>query len=591
MTQETDSQDPHRNEPRVGVYICHCGGNISDVVDVDAVTKAVESYPGVVLAKNYIFMCSSTGQGLIEDDIKTKGVNRVVVSACAPALHELTFRGALQRAGLNPYLYEHVNIREQDSWVHKQDKKGATEKAIKLTLAAIEKISRQQELTPIRVNSEKSAAVIGAGPAGLNAALALSANGLKVFLVEKDKEPGGNLKTLGRIYTTGREAGELVKELVTKVKADRNIELLTGTVVESVSGYVGQFSLKLKQDGGVERALKTGALIITTGFKAYEPYNGEFSYGTDKRVLTLPEFNEKMKAPGAAEYFRNIKAVSFIHCVGSRQTEGLQKPQADGKVNAYCSRICCTSALHAMQGMLEKYPHIQAYDYYKDIRTYGLKHEEIYEDLSKKGAIFFRYPDDALPEVKAGDDGRLSVKVKDILTWNEEVEASCDLLVLATGVMPNAIPGLVNSLKLPIGSDRFLLEAHPKLRPVEIPNMGIYIAGGAQAPMDVQEAATGAKAASAKASMLLSTEHILLDPFVAKVDPDLCDGCEKCVAECLYAGAIVMKDTPKGRKAEVLEALCKGCGACAAVCPRRAINVSGYSLDQLDAMVEAIAKE
>ncbi len=581
---EPNVQDINTEIPKIGVYLCHCGGNISDVVNIDEVIKVIENYPGVVEARNYVFMCSLTGQGLIEEDIRTKGINRVVVSACSPGLHELTFRGALQRAGLNPYLYEHVNIREQDSWVHKHDRKAATEKAVRLVIAAIEKVSRQDPLTPILVNAEKSVVIFGAGVSGLNAALTVAGNNLKAYLVEKSDALGGHLMDLKSVYPGREDARILLNQLIDDVQADPNIEILTGTEVSSVSGYVGNFSVELAAKGE-KKQLKAGSIIVTTGVKSYQPFEGEFGYRQSPKVVTLPEFIARLDD---ADYFRKIKSVSFLHCVGSRQHDDLDRPQADGKVNLYCSRICCTATLFAIQNMLDKYPHIQAFDFYKDLRTYGLKHEAIYEDLSKRSVLFFRFPEDSLPEITLGESVR--IKSKDVLTWNEEVEVESDLLVLSTGVMPNEIDTLVHSMKLPVGNDRFLLEAHPKLRPVEVPNLGVFIAGGAQAPMDITEAATGGRAAAAKASLLLSSE-IKLDPFVARVAPALCIGCEACVQECLYSGAIIMEDGPGGKKARVIEALCKGCGACAAVCPTRAINVAGYSLDQLDAMVESIAKE
>ncbi len=579
------SRDFYRQDVKVGVYVCHCGGNISDIIDVEDVARDLSDYPGVSVSRNYIFMCSSTGQGLVEEDIRTKGINRVVIAACSPALHELTFRGTLERAGLNPYLYEHVNIREQGSWVHKSNKKAATEKSKKLIRAAVEKICRQNPLEAIRVNAARSIAVIGGGVAGMSAALSLGRQGFNVYLIEKENRLGGKLNSLWKAYPSEEDGEKTLEELEKDISSLNNINIYLESEVKKIDGYVGNFSVEIVKKGSPEK-IKVGALVITTGYVHYIPFEGEYAYKTTKKVVTLPDFIEMLKDDEKNGSLKNVKSVAFIHCVGSRQNPSLDKPQKDEKVNDYCSRTCCTSALFRIKQLLEKYPDKKIFDFYRDIRTYGLQHESYYEELSKKGVLFFRYPEDTRPQVEVKGD-KLEVKSKDILTWNEEVSVEVDMVVLLTGVMPADISVIVDDLKLPIGSDRFILEAHPKLRPVEVPNLGIYIGGTAQAPMDLLEAAYGGKAAASKASMLLSKGEISLDPFVASVNPELCDGCEKCIGECLYPGAIVMENG----KAKVIPALCKGCGACAAVCHTRAINVAGYSLEQIDAMVEAISKE
>ncbi len=581
------SKDFYRQGVKVGVYICHCGGNISDVIDVKEVVKALSSYHGVAVSTDYVFMCSSTGQTLIEDDIKNKGINRVVIAACSPTLHKLTFRGTLERAGLNPYLYEHVNIREQDSWVHKSNKKAATQKAIRLVKAAVEKISRQNPLSAIRVSAEKAIAVVGGGIAGMNAALSLAKLDYKVYLIEKENRLGGRLNDLGNIYPGGARASDIVSGLEKEIRNLKNIEILENSELKEVSGYVGNFEIEIGNSiDKSSKKFKAGSIIITSGHKNYIPYDGEYGYLLNEKIITLPKFIEMLKSDERGEAFKEIKNIAFIHCVGSRHIQGVDKLPEGRKLNEYCSRICCTSTIYSINQLLDKYPQIQVYDFYRDIRTYGLQHESYYEDLSKKGVVFFRYADTERPIVKVSD-GKISISAKDVLTWNEEIEVDADMLVLSTGIMPADISLIVDKLKLPIGTDGFLLEAHPKLRPVEVPNLGIYIGGTAQAPMDSIEASYGGKAAASKAALLLSSGEIILDPFVAFVDRELCDGCEKCVSECLYPGAIVMEEG----KARVLSPLCKGCGACAAICPKRAINLAGYSLDQLDAMVDAIAKE
>lgn len=601
MTDHHDPEHSHLGElgeptedVRVGVYVCHCGGNISDVVDVKTLASLMTEYPYVALAKEYPFMCSDPGQALILEYIKANRINRVVVAACSPALHETTFRRALQRGGLNPYLYEHINIREQVSWVHKDDQTAATGKALALIRAGVERIARQDPLQALRVNAEHRVAVIGGGAAGLTAALSLAGMGLPVDLFEKGKTLGGRLLEMGKVFPTEEEAVTLARTLSQAVAANTDIRLHLGCDIQFVEGYVGNFNVHAVE-GGQPIKVRAGALVLATGFDSYQPIPGEFGFGSSPRVVTLPEFQKELAScpPGKVLSWkgREIDHLAFIHCVGSRQTEGVHPPQADGKVNDYCSRVCCTATLHAANQVMDRFPQTQVYDCYKDIRTYGRGHEAYYEQASKKGALFFRYTDEALPEyIDSGDQARL--KVRDVLTWNQEVEFPVDLLVLSTGIVPRDIKGLVESLKLPVGLDRFLQEAHPKLRPVEIANNGIFLAGTCQAPMTLDESCAAAGAAASKAAQLLSQAEISLDPFVVELEEELCDGCGHCLEECSYTGALSLVPRPGAaggvQVVAVNPALCKGCGACVAVCQPRALNIAGWRLDQFEAMADAI---
>lgn len=618
--------------PRIGVYVCHCGGNISDVVDVQRVTDAVASLPNVAVARDYVFMCSDPGQNLIAEDIEREHLNRVIVAACSPKLHDTTFRNVLQRAGLNPYLYENVNIREQVSW-STDDHMQATEKAIALVSAAVAKSSRLQPLEPIRVDTTARAAVIGGGVAGLRAALDLAHNGLNVTIIERNETLGGNVAKLDKLFPTEESAAEIISRLADAVLAEPRITLLTQAHVASAEGYVGNFTLHVtQQPGGLEvqggdgaraqgvykpfvgyaisqpsngdqpatereLAIEAGALVVATGFEHYEPAKGEYGYGRIPQVITLPTFIQWLSGveagTGPLEYEGSpVRSVAFIHCVGSRQVEGVNKPQADGKINEYCSRVCCTATLQAMGDLREKRPDVAVYDFYQDIRAYGRGHEDYYERASKSGVIFVRYDGAAPPTVtraSAKDGAAALVRCVDGLTWQEEVEAAVDLVVLAVGMTPADATTLIESLKLPVGADRFLLEVHPKLRPVELAVNGVLIAGASQGPKDVTETTASASAAAVKATALLSRGHVDLDPFVAHVDAERCKGHGLCVEECPYTGAIAMTDYPDGaRRAVVNPALCAGCGACVAVCPERAIDLAGWTLDQYDAMVDAI---
>ncbi len=624
-TQET------RRPERVGVYICHCGGNISDHVDVARVAEEVQKIPGVVVAHTNMFMCSDPGQQLIQEDIKSGKVDRVVVASCAPSLHELTFRNAIKRADMSPYLYEHANIREQVSWVHAGEK--ATRKAATLVAAAVAKARNLEPLSPIRVDARRHATVIGGGVAGLRAALDLSRRGIAVTLVEKTPFLGGQVAKLDRLVPTGETAEAVIRQLSEAALSNPQIEICTCTQVIRSEGYVGNFKLTLNRRppersiqtaaaGGLdfnalapgsfipfagvfpealpadgrEWVLETGVIVFATGFQPYAPQEGEYGYLKQPEVITLPELIRQM-AEGhpsgrrLAVGGREIRRVAFIHCVGSRQIPGIHEPGPDGRLNEYCSRTCCSAILQAAVRIRETYPDTHVFEYYRDIRTYGRGQEEVYDRAAKANVIFFRYEPEAPPVVEraGGKDFPLRIRVNDTLTFGEELTAEVDLVVLAVGMEPSPIAELVEALKLPVGVDRFLQEVHPKLRPVEVANTGILLAGTCQAPMDVGEACAAAQAAAAKGTSLLVKGFVELDPFVAEVRAELCTGHGACAGVCPIEGAITLTEAAdQGRKARVNPALCTGCGICVPECPENAIEVKGWTLKQYEEMVDAI---
>ncbi|MBN1992154.1 MAG: CoB--CoM heterodisulfide reductase iron-sulfur subunit A family protein [Anaerolineae bacterium] len=669
---ESDSSD---EEIRIGVYTCHCGGNISDVVHCERVAKSLGKLPDVVISRTDMSMCSDAGQSMVEEDIQERGLNRVIIGACAPSLHEQTFRGTVARAGLNPYLYHHVGIREQASWVHSHDPAGATDKAIRLMSAGIAKARHLKPLEPIRLDAEQHALVIGGGVAGLRAAWDIARQGLKVTLIEKSPFLGGRMAQLESVFPTGEMARELLHDLIEKVLAQPNITIHTQAELVGLQGYVGDYQAQIRQQSRgvsedfveVEAAIaacpveipdefnyglttrkaiyraypgchpetpaidweictqckkcqqvngkgislenkpktleiKVGAIVVATGFNLYEPPQGEYGYGELPEVMSLAKFIRLLSLTDQGNTLewngRPVRNIALIHCVGSRQIEGVHEPQPDGQVNDYCSRVCCTATLHVINEVKERFPNVNVFDVYEDIRTYGRGHEEYYKQASEKMVRFLRFHGEEMPEVMKdtqGDSHPVVVKVKDYLTWGEEIEVPVDLVVLATGIMPRPLDDIIKLLKISPGTDRFLLEVHPKLRPVETAVPGVVLAGSAQGPMNIQESCAAASAAAAKVAVLLGQGFVELEPFVAQVNPERCDGSGQCVEACCYEDAIALKtfsvNGQEVQKAVVTPANCAGCGVCVSACPNRAIDVQGWTLDQYEAMVEAIAAE
>jgi heterodisulfide reductase subunit A2 len=633
MMEETKEIKP--SGEKIGVYLCHCGGNISDQVAVEKVRERAEKIPGVAVVRTNPFMCSDPGQELIAEDLKMGTVDRVVVASCAPSLHETTFRGVMVRAGANPYLYEHANIREQVSWVHHGD--AATDKATRLVAAAVGKAKNLKPLKPLRVEARRHATVIGGGLAGLRAAKDLAVRGFKVALVERSPFLGGRSALLDRIAPTGEPAADLVSSLAWEVLNDPAVSLYPCSQVVGFEGYIGNFNLRIRTappdseadhekirrlsasgaglrefvplvgmvPGGIperteERTIETGVVILATGFKPYTPRQGEYGQGVFPESLTLPQFileTARQKTNGGILEVkgRPVRSLAMIHCVGSRQIPGIHEADEAGVLNEYCSRTCCTATIQAALQVRENYPGTRVYEFYRDIRTYGRGQEELYRQASSSGVVFLRFQAEEPPVVSRSVDGGgfpLRITVKDTLTFGEEVEVPVDLVVLAVGMEPNPVPDLVEMMKLPVGVDRFLSEVHPKLRPVELSVAGILLAGTCQAPMDIGEACAGAGAAAVKASGILSRGYVELDPFVAEVDIHKCLGTGACVKACLNPGAVTMVETEvdgrQVRQARVNPALCRGCGACVAVCPENAIQVNGWTLRQYEEMVDMI---
>ncbi len=571
---------------RLGVYICHCGGNISDYVDVEKVRAAVEHEEGVVLAKTTMFACSDTNQTDMVQDIHEHNLDGVIVASCSPKLHLTTFRNVTERGDLNKYTYVHANIREQASWAHSDDKLGATEKAIRLVKAAIAKSRYADPLFPNQFEAEKTIAVIGGGIAGMKAALSLAEKKSNVILIEKENRLGGHTAEWGSLFMTHEKGFELTERIENDLRKYNNVTVLTGAEVIGTKGSIGNFELKIrrrpqKEDDPMEIIeLHVGSIVVATGYDHYLPKQGEYGFGTSETVITLPEFKQLIdKYSGKSLEFKGkkIETVAYVYCVGSRQGES---------ENTYCSRFCCTSVIHTAIEAKKKFKGIQNIHLTRGIRTYG-KQELLYAESLQMGDLFLQFDENNLPEIRTKGK-KMVVTVKDILSAGREMEMEVDLVVLVTGMVPRADQSIGTMLKLPKGRDRFFNEIHMKLRPVETVIDGVTIAGTCQGPKNISESVNSALSAATKSFSYISKGTLETEPIIAEIDEDICSWCDKCSNACPF-DAIQPIEIGGRKVASVNPMVCKGCGMCAPVCPVDAINLIGYTSEEMMSMIDALA--
>ncbi|MEO0106360.1 MAG: CoB--CoM heterodisulfide reductase iron-sulfur subunit A family protein [candidate division WOR-3 bacterium] len=562
--------DITNEEPRIGVFICHCGINIGGYVDVPSVVEYAKSLPNVVYAENNLYTCSQDTQKRIVEKIKEQRLNRIVVASCTPRTHEPLFRETIQQAGLNPYLFEMANIRDQCSWIHMNEPESATEKAKDLVKMAVAKAGLLKPLRRVEIDVIQKALVIGGGIAGMNSAFQLAEQGFEVFLIEKEKELGGHLR---HIYRTleNRDVQYFLNQTVEKINNNQFIKVYTNTRIEQITGFIGNYKTKIRIGGTETKEIEHGVIIVATGAKEYEPT--EYFYRQDPRIITQKELEQRLSANqtfGVSDY----KTIVMIQCIGSRDQE-----------RNYCSRICCSQAIKNALNLLEVDPEANIYILYKDIRTYGFK-EELYRKAREKGIVFIRYDDSSKPELQIRD-GRLNISVFEPIL-KERFDIKTDLVVLSTGIVPEEEnPALAKMLKVPLNGDGFFLEAHVKLRPVDFATEGIFVAGMAHSPMTIAEAIGQGQAAAARATTILANKKYYAEATVSVVNEELCAGCGMCGALCPYE-AIGYKEKDSKRISSVNEALCKGCGTCVASCPSGAMNQYGFTKKQIMAMLEAI---
>jgi len=576
--KKASSDDSHEtnvsgDRPRVGTFICHCGINIAGTVDVKAVAAQAKSLPNVEHSEDVMYACSQDCLELIKDRIKEHDLNRVVVAACTPRTHEPLFRETIQEAGLNPYLFEMANIRDQCSWAHQNEPELATDKSKDLVKMAVAKARDLSALDRLPIQISPEALIIGSGLAGMTTALSLAEAGFQVFLVEKEKEPGGNLRNIF-FDLSGKSPQELLTQTIDSVLKHPKIQLFTDTKIQKIDGYVGNFKTTIQNlTTDKVQTLEHGAVIVATGANEHKP--DEYLYGKSPRIITQVEF-EKMLQEGEFPKGR-LKNVVMIQCVGSRE---------EGKM--YCSRVCCTKAVKNGLELKKQKPKVNLFVCYRDMRTYGFR-EKYYTELRNKGTVFLKYDVTAKPAValqtEPGSRGRLDVTVDDVIL-KREIVITADLVVLATAI--DALPEneiLAKMLKVPLNSDGMFLEAHVKLRPVDFATDGVFVCGLAHSPKDMDETLAQAKAAASRALTFLSQKSILAEGTIVEVNPDRCSGCGYCEEICAYAA--IELDEEKG-VAVANDALCKGCGACVASCRCGALDLRGFSNEQLFAVFDEL---
>jgi heterodisulfide reductase subunit A len=549
--------------PRIGVFICHCGINIGGTVDVPGVTEYASKLRDVALADRNLYTCSAYTQEIIKEKIEEFDLNRVIVASCTPRTHEPLFQETIRGAGLNPYLFQMANIRDQCSWVHMHEPKSATEKAKDLVRMAVAKARNIKPLERLLLEVNHNGLVIGGGIAGMSAALNLAEQGYKTYLIEKNENLGGFSKNIHHTLE-GNDVQEYLESLIDKVENHENIDVSKNVIIRSIDGYVGNFETTINHGKEQqEKTFKHGIVIIATGAHEYIPE--EYFYRKDPRVLTQIEL-EKMLNEN--QEIKNKKTVVMIQCVGSRNEE-----------HPYCSRICCSEALKNSLKIKEMSPDTQVIILFRDIRSYGFK-ELYYRKVRENGVIFIRFDENYPPEAKLKNSS-LIISVK--RNGNEQINLKPDLLILSTGiVMPEENEELAKMLKVPLNEDLFFLEAHVKLRPVDFATEGVFLAGLCHAPKSIEESIAQANAAVSRASTILSKDFIESEGKIAMVDKTRCSGCGLCVENCAYNAVSLSEEDGL---AVVNSALCKGCGACAANCRCSAIDILGFTNQQINLMI------
>ena len=566
-------------EERIGVYVCNCGTNIAKIIDVTAVAESAEATPGVTIARSYKYMCSNPGQEMILQDIHEHGLTRVVVASCSPRMHEGTFRGAISRAGLNPYMLEMANVREQCSWIH-DDPVAATEKAIALVHAAIQRVKFDEPLESRTAPMCPSTMVLGGGVTGLSAALELADAGQQVFLIEKQDHLGGNVARLGLTAPYLDSAQDTLASFISRVERHPHIRLFLNSELTELKGFNGNFKPRVRTEDGESLELDAGSMLVCTGFQAFDASRVEqYGYGRLPDVITSFEL-EAMLRRGKLETKsgKQPRYVSIIHCVGSRNKQ----------FHPYCSRVCCTTGLKYAFEIKSALPDTHVANLYTDMEAFGKGCEDFYLKCAEAGTSFMMYSKGELPSIRtasAQDDSNMIITLKEKLS-GEEVEMPADLVVLMVSMEPREDAGKVARLvNISCDKDGWFIESHPKLDPVATTTDGVYIAGACQFPRDIPESVTQGRAAVARILGKVAQGKITVDAVYSEVDAKLCAGCKACYSLCPY-GAIEYNE--EKHVSNIISAVCKACGCCSAYCPAGAIKVRHYTDEQIYAQIEGV---
>jgi heterodisulfide reductase subunit A len=549
--------------PRIGVFVCKCGTNIAGVLDVPAIAEYARSLPNVVYVEENLFSCSQDTQEKMTQVIKEQRLNRVVVAACSPLTHEVLFQETVVNAGINKYLFEMANIRNQCSWVHSGDAKAGTEKAKDLVRMAVGKVSLFEPMSEPRIKINETALVIGGGLSGMNAARNLAAQGYRTCLVEKSGVLGGQARDIYQTWR-GEDVQQNLKKLIQEVQADSKIDIYLNTELKQVEGFVGNFKSTLQMNGN-EKILEHGVAIIATGASELKP--NQYLYQKDPRVLTSLDLDRKFISGDSV--LKQARSAVFIQCVGSRIKE-----------RPYCSKVCCTHSVLSALKLKEVNPEMDVYIVYRDMRTYGLR-EDLYREARAKGILFVRYDDNKELKVDKEKDDLQVLFTSYVL--NREMEIRPDLLILATAIIPPKENPVSKLFKVPVNNDGFFVEAHVKLRPIDFATDGVFVCGLAHSPKPIDESIAHGLGAAARSVTLLSQKEMFGNAIVASINPESCVGCQGCLKVCPYEAIRYLEDK---KICEINEVICKGCGACAATCPSASAQLKRFTSKQIYAQIE-----
>lgn len=558
---------------RIGIFICHCGSNIGGTVDVPEVVEYAKTLPYVVCAEGNLYTCSEDGLSSIRNKIQENHLNRVVVASCTPRTHEGLFRKNCERADLNKYLFEFVNLREHCSWVHMNQPEEATAKAKDLVRMGAAKVGLLEARTDLTTNVTRACLILGGGVSGLNSALALANQGYRVELVEKEKELGGLLRFVNRIFPTHQTASDFLEPTIRSVLDHENIRVHLGWALSEVNGFIGNYSATIQKDDQ-SMDLEVGTIIVSVGAQPFKP-EGMYGYGRFDNVMTQLDFERRSIKAG----YGGFQNITIVNCVGARIEE-----------RSYCGRFCCIVALKNAILIKEANPDARITIIQRDVMACGKSYEDYYRIALEKGIKFVRYDPDHAPEVLGSGKKANKLKVRHLL-MGEDITLDTDLVLLSTPLVPGEDNApLSRIMRIPLGMDGFFMEAHQKLRPVEFPADGIYVAGCARYPGEIPECIGQAHAAAAKAAVPMANGLVVTDAYTSEVDPKRCSACGRCIEICPF-GAVNWDESPSAQNgaskvAKVNPTECKGCGLCAASCLSGAIRLSGFSDDQIFAMID-----